>query len=52
VYVLPLALAAYIDTGSANAAARELHLYPQALRYRLRRIHELTSRDLRDPGND
>jgi hypothetical protein len=43
------ALTAYIDTGSANAAARELHLHPQSLRYRLRRIHELTGRDPRDP---
>jgi hypothetical protein len=42
------ALTAYIDTGSANAAARELHLHPQSLRYRLRRIHELTGRDPRD----
>jgi hypothetical protein len=43
------ALTAYLDTGSANAAARELHLHAQSLRYRLRRIHELTSRDPRDP---
>ncbi|WP_369251476.1 PucR family transcriptional regulator [Streptomyces sp. R41] len=43
------ALTAYIDTGSANAAARELHLHAQSLRYRLRRIHELTGRDPRDP---
>ncbi|WP_369264624.1 PucR family transcriptional regulator [Streptomyces sp. R35] len=43
------ALTAYIDTGSANAAARALHLHAQSLRYRLRRIHELTSRDPRDP---
>ncbi|MFD9324916.1 PucR family transcriptional regulator [Streptomyces sp. NPDC060065] len=43
------ALTAYIDTGSANAAARELHLHAQSLRYCLRRIHELTGRDPRDP---
>lgn len=43
------ALTAYIDTGSANAAARELHLHAQSMRYRLRRIHELTGRDPRDP---
>ncbi|MET7698176.1 helix-turn-helix domain-containing protein [Streptomyces sp. NPDC005485] len=43
------ALTAYIDRGSANAAARELHLHPQSLRYRLRRIHDLTGRDPRDP---
>ncbi|MFF3611778.1 PucR family transcriptional regulator [Streptomyces sp. NPDC002580] len=43
------ALTAYIDSGSANAAARSLHLHPQSLRYRLRRVHELTGRDPRDP---
>ncbi|WP_055490970.1 CdaR family transcriptional regulator [Streptomyces sp. TP-A0356] len=43
------ALTAYVDAGSANAAARALHLHPQSLRYRLRRIHALTSRDPRDP---
>ncbi|MFD5515597.1 PucR family transcriptional regulator [Streptomyces sp. NPDC127066] len=43
------ALTAYIDSGSANAAARALHLHPQSLRYRLRRVHELTGRDPRDP---
>ncbi|MEU6095245.1 helix-turn-helix domain-containing protein [Streptomyces sp. NPDC047079] len=43
------ALTAYIDAGSATAAARALHLHPQSLRYRLRRIHALTSRDPRDP---
>ncbi|MEV6015461.1 helix-turn-helix domain-containing protein [Streptomyces sp. NPDC051997] len=43
------ALTAYIDSGSANAAARALHLHPQSLRYRLRRVLELTGRDPRDP---
>ena len=43
------ALTAYIDAGSATAAARALHLHPQSLRYRLRRILALTSRDPRDP---
>ncbi|MEU6762782.1 helix-turn-helix domain-containing protein [Streptomyces sp. NPDC046853] len=43
------ALTAYIDTGSANAAARELHLHPQSVRYRLRRVRALTSRDPQDP---
>lgn len=43
------ALTAYIDAGSATAAARALHLHPQSLRYRLRRIQTLTSRDPRDP---
>ncbi|MEW1747570.1 PucR family transcriptional regulator [Streptomyces angustmyceticus] len=43
------ALTAYLDTGSANAAARRLGLHPQSLRYRLRRIGDLTARDPRDP---
>ncbi|MFE3327595.1 PucR family transcriptional regulator [Streptomyces sp. NPDC059176] len=43
------ALTAYVDTGSASAAARVLHLHPQSLRYRIRRIHALTGRDPRDP---
>ncbi|WP_190078970.1 PucR family transcriptional regulator [Streptomyces longisporoflavus] len=43
------ALTAYIDTGSANAAARALHLHPQSVRYRLRRVRDITSRDPRDP---
>ncbi|WP_371642926.1 PucR family transcriptional regulator [Streptomyces mirabilis] len=42
-------LTAYVDAGSASAAARVLHLHAQSLRYRLRRIHALTSRDPRDP---
>ncbi|MFJ8722533.1 helix-turn-helix domain-containing protein [Streptomyces sp. NPDC004532] len=43
------ALSAYIDAGSATAAARALHLHPQSLRYRLRRVQVLTARDPRDP---
>ncbi|MFE7775701.1 PucR family transcriptional regulator [Streptomyces sp. NPDC057445] len=43
------ALTVYIGTGSANAAARVLHLHPQSLRYRLRRVLDLTGRDPRDP---
>lgn len=43
------ALTAYLDTGSASAAARRLGLHPQSLRYRLRRIGELVHRDPRDP---
>ncbi|MFF3908034.1 PucR family transcriptional regulator [Streptomyces sp. NPDC001848] len=43
------ALTAYLDAGSATAAARALHLHPQSLRYRLRRVRSLTSRDPRDP---
>ncbi|MCQ4041256.1 PucR family transcriptional regulator [Streptantibioticus rubrisoli] len=43
------ALCAYLDTGSATAAARDLHLHPQSMRYRLRRIARLTTRDPRRP---
>ncbi|SED62987.1 transcriptional regulator, CdaR family [Streptomyces sp. 2112.3] len=43
------ALTTYLDTGSASAAARKLGLHPQSLRYRLRRIADLTTRDPRDP---
>ncbi|MFE0374624.1 PucR family transcriptional regulator [Streptomyces inhibens] len=43
------ALTTYLDTGSATAAARSLGLHPQSLRYRLRRIADLTTRDPRDP---
>ncbi|MGH4031732.1 PucR family transcriptional regulator [Actinomycetota bacterium Odt1-20B] len=43
------ALTAYIDTGSANAAARALHLHPQSVRYRLRRVLAVTGRDPQDP---
>ncbi|WP_190144742.1 helix-turn-helix domain-containing protein [Streptomyces glebosus] len=42
-------LTTYLDTGSANAAARRLGLHPQSLRDRLRRIADLTHRDPRDP---
>ncbi|MEU8781040.1 helix-turn-helix domain-containing protein [Streptomyces sp. NPDC048637] len=46
---LMAALTTYLDMGSANAAARKLGLHPQSLRYRLRRISDLTHRDPRDP---
>lgn len=42
-------LAAFLSTGSATGAAERLHLHPQTLRYRLRRVRELTGRDPRDP---
>ncbi|WP_020667315.1 PucR family transcriptional regulator [Amycolatopsis nigrescens] len=42
-------LGAFLATGSATEAARSLHLHPQTLRYRLRRVRELTGRDPRDP---
>ncbi|WP_188492957.1 PucR family transcriptional regulator [Williamsia phyllosphaerae] len=38
---------AFISTGTATAAAAELHVHPQTLRYRLRRARELTGRDPR-----
>jgi hypothetical protein len=42
-------LDAFLATGSAAAAAAHLRVHPQTLRYRLRRIHELTGRDPRLP---
>jgi DNA-binding PucR family transcriptional regulator len=42
-------LDAYLTTGSATAAAAQLHLHPQTLRYRLRRVREITGRDPRLP---
>jgi hypothetical protein len=42
-------LAAFLATGSATAAAASLHLHPQTLRYRLRRVTALTGRDPRRP---
>ncbi|MCZ2525227.1 PucR family transcriptional regulator [Streptomyces sp. HB2AG] len=46
---LAATLDAYLGTGSATAAAEALHLHPQTLRYRMRRVRELTGRDPRDP---
>ncbi|MGB7239724.1 MAG: helix-turn-helix domain-containing protein [Rhodococcus sp. (in: high G+C Gram-positive bacteria)] len=40
-------VSAFISTGTATAAASELRLHPQTLRYRLRRARELTGRDPR-----
>ncbi|MDI9933502.1 helix-turn-helix domain-containing protein [Rhodococcus sp. IEGM 1354] len=40
-------LSAFIATGTATAAAAQLHVHPQTLRYRLRRAQELTGRDPR-----
>ncbi len=42
-------LGAYLAGGSATGAAERVGVHPQTLRYRLRRIAELTGRDLRDP---
>jgi hypothetical protein len=42
-------LDAFLTTGSATAAAELLHVHPQTLRYRLRRVREITRRDPRLP---
>lgn len=44
-------LAAFLATGSAADAAIRLHVHPQTMRYRLRRISVLTEYDVRDPWN-
>jgi sugar diacid utilization regulator len=40
---------AWLDTGSANEAAKRLFCHPNTVRYRLRRLEEHTGRSLRDP---
>jgi sugar diacid utilization regulator len=42
-------LDAFLAAGTATAAADQLHLHPQTMRYRLRRARELTGRDPRLP---
>jgi DNA-binding PucR family transcriptional regulator len=43
-------LTAYLDhAGSAERAAKILHCHPNTVRYRLRRLNELTGRSLSDP---
>jgi DNA-binding PucR family transcriptional regulator len=43
-------LTAYLDHGgSAESAAKVLHCHPNTVRYRLRRVPELTGRSLSDP---
>ncbi|GAA3538909.1 hypothetical protein AFL01nite_26990 [Aeromicrobium flavum] len=42
-------LDAVLDAGGAAQAAQRLHLHPQTVRYRLRRIAASTGRDPRDP---
>ncbi len=42
-------LGAYLSAGSATDAAALLHVHPQTLRYRLRRVAAVTGRDPRDP---
>ncbi|MCI4065140.1 helix-turn-helix domain-containing protein [Micromonospora sp. R77] len=41
-------LDAYLATGSASRAAELLGVHPQTMRYRLRRLRDLTGRDARD----
>ncbi|MFC4785471.1 helix-turn-helix domain-containing protein [Nocardioides sp. MAHUQ-72] len=42
-------LDAFLDTGTATAAAERLDVHPQTLRQRLRRLVQLTGRDPHDP---
>ena len=42
-------LDAYLQTGSAAEGAATLHIHPQTMRYRLRRLVTLTGRDPRRP---
>ncbi|MGR3936500.1 PucR family transcriptional regulator [Streptomyces sp. BRA346] len=44
-------LARYLAAGEdARLAARQLHIHPNTLRYRLRRAHEIAGLDLTDPA--
>jgi hypothetical protein len=43
-------LTAYVENGgSAESAGKIMHCHPNTVRYRLRRLHELTGRSLSDP---
>jgi DNA-binding PucR family transcriptional regulator len=42
-------LDAHLQTGDAVAAAQLLHMHPQTLRYRLKRVSALTQLDPRQP---
>ena len=43
-------LRAYLDHfGDVRAASAALHIHPNTLRYRIRRVQELTGMDLDDP---
>ncbi|MFC4851992.1 PucR family transcriptional regulator [Actinophytocola glycyrrhizae] len=39
----------FTEHGSARDAAERLFVHPNTVRYRIRRVHELTGRDLSDP---
>ncbi|CRK61361.1 Regulator of polyketide synthase expression [Alloactinosynnema sp. L-07] len=41
----------YAEGGSAKATAARLFVHPNTVRYRIRRIQDLTKRDLADPRN-
>ncbi|MEO9327140.1 PucR family transcriptional regulator [Gordonia aurantiaca] len=46
-----VSLRAYLDRfGDVRAAAKDLHVHPNTLRYRIRRIETLTGMDLDDPA--
>ena len=40
----------YAEKGSTSTAAARLYVHRNTVRYRLRRIEELTGEDLSDPG--
>lgn len=42
-------ITAVLQSGGATQAAKHLHLHPQTVRYRLRRVTAATGRDPRDP---
>jgi DNA-binding PucR family transcriptional regulator len=44
-------LLSWLESGlNANEAAERLHIHPQTVRYRMRRLEELFGARLRDPG--
>ncbi len=48
--LVPSLRAVLLNAGDINAAAQSLHIHVNTLRYRIRRIRELTDLDLRDPS--
>jgi sugar diacid utilization regulator len=47
-HVLRETLTAYVECGNAVSAAHRLGVHPQTMRYRLRRIRDVTGRDPAD----